>query len=99
MPLPVDQNCCYRRADCDTDSGYDNRQQGSGAWHELGDCAVSISPEDPEQMAQALNAALTLTSGEKAVRMLLLKQRIHNASLARWWQSLQDEEHIMRDIA
>ena len=59
--------------------------KGAGAWQEFGDCAVPVDPHDPERMAEAINAALTLGQGEKALRMGILKERLQNGGLALWW--------------
>ena len=62
-----------------------------GAWHELGHYCLSVNPEEPEQMAQSINKALSLGSSEKMLRMNLLSDKVQTNTLADWWYSMTNK--------
>jgi trehalose-6-phosphate synthase len=48
-------------------------------------------PEQPEQMAEAINKALSLSAGEKTLRMSLLTDRLQTNTLADWWYCMTNK--------
>lgn len=60
--------------------------QSAGVWHELGHYALEVNPEDPEQIADTIFRALSMTEAEKTLRMDCLTQVVKNNTLQDWWQ-------------
>ncbi len=58
----------------------------AGAWQELGHYALEVNPEDPEQIADTIFKALSMTSAEKTIRMDCLTQAVKSNTLQDWWQ-------------
>jgi trehalose-6-phosphate synthase len=59
--------------------------KGTGAWQELGNHALGVDPQDPRQMAEAVQRAVTMDSHERAWRMALLKDSVRGNTLSKWW--------------
>jgi len=64
---------------------------GAGVWQELGHYCLPVHPEEPEQMAQAINKALSLGDSEKMLRMSLLSDKVQANNLADWWYSMTNK--------
>jgi trehalose 6-phosphate synthase/phosphatase len=58
----------------------------AGAWHELGDNALQIFPEDPEQIADVVAASLNMSENERTTRMNGLIESVRNNPLQLWWE-------------
>ncbi len=63
---------------------------GAGVWDELGNYSIDVDPHDPNAMAATINRALSLSPGEKALRMNLLKAAVQKNSLVAWWFSFKN---------
>jgi trehalose 6-phosphate synthase/phosphatase len=59
---------------------------GAGSWQELGDYALEVNPENPEQIADTIFHALNMTPSEKTIRMEYLTEAVKGNSLQNWWQ-------------
>jgi trehalose 6-phosphate synthase len=68
----------------------------AGAFYELGEYAISVSPFDVHGTAEAIHNALTLPLDEKAERATALREIVQSADLKHWFQSqLVDAEKTL----
>jgi trehalose-6-phosphate synthase len=58
--------------------------RGAGAWDEIGDYVVELNPHDVDQMADALNTALTMPLNERQRLNSSLKRAIRANPLEQW---------------
>lgn len=64
---------------------------GAGVWDELGNYSIDVDPNDPKAIAEAINRALSLSPGEKSLRMNLLRAAVQKNSLVAWWFSFKNK--------
>lgn len=62
----------------------------AGAVHQLGNALVA-SPYDPDEMAEALLAAVTMPPAEQQHRMLTLRRQVQEQDLRWWWRAIWSE--------
>lgn len=67
--------------------------RNAGSWRELGAAALGVNPFDLAEMADALNAALTIDRDERKSRAALLREIVERNSPAKW------VAHQLRDIS
>jgi trehalose 6-phosphate synthase/phosphatase len=58
---------------------------GAGAWHELENHCVTLTPGDVPKMAEAIHSSLVMDAHERSWRMAVLKDTVRNNTLNRWW--------------
>jgi trehalose-6-phosphate synthase len=58
---------------------------GAGVWDELGNFSIKTNPHDPKAIAESINRALSLSPGEKSLRMNLLRAAVQKNNLVAWW--------------
>lgn len=63
---------------------------GAGAATELGQFALTIDGENPAQIADAVQAGLTMHEREKSLRTDLMLQKLHNNTLEKWWENFSN---------
>lgn len=64
---------------------------GAGVWEELGNYCLSTDPADPRCIADSINKALSISPGEKAMRMNLLKASVQSNNLISWWFNFKNK--------
>lgn len=62
--------------------------QGAGAWHELNEEALTIDPHDADNVASALETALTMNQTERARRITRMNMRLSDNTLSDWWHQI-----------
>ena len=68
-----------------------------GAWTQLGDNALTVTPTDLEQTTQALFTALTMPLEEKKRRATALKKSIEKEDITDWLLHLLEDTVILLD--
>lgn len=72
----------------------------AGAFYELGDEALTISPFDTFGTAEALHKALKMPSEERQARADHLRQKVENASVKQWFYTqVEDALHAFNNHA
>jgi trehalose-6-phosphate synthase len=71
---------------------------GAGVVHEYNSEAIVIESGCPQEMANAIMTALSLSSFEKAYRMKALKDRLKANSLMNWWNTFADSKTAVPSI-
>lgn len=67
--------------------------RNAGSWHELGTAAIGVNPFDLAEMAEAMNAALTMEEEERKTRAEVLRGIVEHNSPTKW------VAHQLRDIS
>jgi trehalose 6-phosphate synthase len=68
----------------------------AGAYEELGDHAISISPFDVYSTSEAMHRALTMPEQERQERAQALEDRVRSSDVRRWfYNQLQDAINLM----
>lgn len=67
--------------------------RNAGSWHELGAAAIGVNPFDLAEMAEAINAALTMDEQERKTRARILREIVERNSPTKW------VSHQLQDIA
>lgn len=63
---------------------------GTGAWQELNGHCVTLKPDDPRQIAEALFQSITMDGHERAWRMAMLQESVRGNTLSQWWRTFAD---------
>ncbi len=58
---------------------------GAGAWHELGDEAIRLHPENSAQMAHAIEFGLNMNTRERLRRIAIMNGKLARNTLNDWW--------------
>lgn len=58
----------------------------AGAWHELGQFAMHVSPSNSRLMAQSIRYALSIPAQERQRRLAKLREVVEANTLSVWWQ-------------
>lgn len=70
---------------------------GAGAWHELSQGAVSVTPADCDQVAASIEMSLQMSYSERLERLSLMKENIEDNTLANWWTRIADRVALVRE--
>ncbi len=65
--------------------------ENAGAYYELGEYALSVSPFDVYSAAQALHQALTMPQVERAKRATALREIVRQAGVRQWFYTQVDD--------
>ncbi|MEZ5585407.1 MAG: trehalose-6-phosphate synthase [Candidatus Competibacteraceae bacterium] len=63
----------------------------AGAYYELGDQALTVSPFDIHSTAETLHQALVMPAEERGQRAEALREQVRNASVKLWFQTQVDD--------
>ena len=68
----------------DDDPGVLLLSPGAGAWHELGQHAIPVNPNNPLEMAESIHKALSLSSEKREQKAKAIKATLANNTLQHW---------------
>jgi trehalose 6-phosphate synthase len=73
--------------------------ENAGAYEELGEWALPVSPFDLVGQAEAIERALSMDAGERGQRAAAIRDQVRTHDVAAWLDALlADFEHVSRNV-